>query len=558
MEVFYQNGASERLDKNHYVAAGGEGTVYRKGGKIFKIYLDAAKVIPEKKIQELAALTDPRIIKPQALVYDGRRHAIGYTMVPVDSAVSLCQLFTRAYRDRVGFTQPHATELVQNLRGGIQSCHDAGVLIVDVNEMNFLVESQRHHDVFFIDVDSYQTKSFPATAIMDSIRDRHAKQWTRETDWFSFAVLSFQLWIGIHPYKGRHPGIQGLDARMTANVSVLNRDVACPKVCYPFSVIPKNYYDWFVAVLEKGQRVEPPVAGQGVVIAVTATTKSSRHFNVEVFLRFDHDVADYESIVGMNLTTTEQELVAETPNGTYRMARPIVHAWGVIDKIHHPVVATIPGRKLVIRDLVTGQDLDVNVEAERVFGIDGRLYYKVGDSIQEIQMITTSGRTVVGFRPVCNVMPLATQCLDGVVIQDILGVPFASFFPAAGHHYQAKLMELQGYKIVAARHRAGVLVVAAAKKGRYSRFIYRFDAKYETRDCREIHDVDHAGIEFAVARGIVALVNHSGETEVFATTIGDARVKLVQDDALEDKRLFTRGDQILAGHERLLYKVSMV
>ena len=32
--------------------------------------------------------------------------------------------------------------------------------------------------------------------------------------WFAFAVVTFQLFTGIHPYKGKHPSVLDLDARM--------------------------------------------------------------------------------------------------------------------------------------------------------------------------------------------------------------------------------------------------------------------------------------------------------------------------------------------------------
>ena len=68
---------------------------------------------------------------------------------------------------------------------------------------NFLIDRDMQH-VLFIDVDSYQTAGFPATAIMDSIRDRHSSTYSAGTDWFSFAILAFQMFVGVHPYRGKH------------------------------------------------------------------------------------------------------------------------------------------------------------------------------------------------------------------------------------------------------------------------------------------------------------------------------------------------------------------
>src|SRR5207248_7337064 len=110
---------------------------------------------------------------------------------------------------------------------GVRHVHERGILIVDLNEMNFLLDASVE-EILFIDVDSYQTPGFPATALMESIRDRHAARFSQATDWFSFGIVSFQMFTGIHPYRGKHPTLTGLDARMERNVSVLNPEVAVP------------------------------------------------------------------------------------------------------------------------------------------------------------------------------------------------------------------------------------------------------------------------------------------------------------------------------------------
>lgn len=58
--------------------------------------------------------------------------------------------------------------------------------MVDLNELNVLVGSS-FVEPFMIETDSYQTPSYRATAIMDSIRDRLVPtgQFALLTDWFS-------------------------------------------------------------------------------------------------------------------------------------------------------------------------------------------------------------------------------------------------------------------------------------------------------------------------------------------------------------------------------------
>jgi len=62
----------------------------------------------------------------------------------------------------------------------------------------------------FLDVDSYQTPSFHADALMESVRDPliQNNKFTELSDWYSFGIVVFQMYIGIHPFKGRHPNFK--------------------------------------------------------------------------------------------------------------------------------------------------------------------------------------------------------------------------------------------------------------------------------------------------------------------------------------------------------------
>src|ERR1051326_6279805 len=142
----------------------------------------------QAKIDELSLLVQPNIIRPLELIIDGRNRPVGYSMRSAGKTYSLCQLFPKAFRQRNNLTPDLMLRLVRQLQTGVSHIHSRGILIVDLNEMNFLVASD-FNELFFIDVDSYQTPSFPATVLMESVRDRHAKSFSSDSDWFSFAVV---------------------------------------------------------------------------------------------------------------------------------------------------------------------------------------------------------------------------------------------------------------------------------------------------------------------------------------------------------------------------------
>ena len=201
---------------------------------------------------------------------------------------------------------------MRQLQTGVSHIHSRGILIVDLNEMNFLVAPD-FSELFFIDVDSYQTPSFPATVLMESVRDRHAKAFSSDSDWFSFAVVSFQMFVGIHRSRER---IRLFNTCLTtrrnstracsANVSVLHPGVSVPAACLPFSVIPPNYLDWYRAVFEQGKRLPPPQAVQAVIAVAgppVGHSIASRRFEVREVREFDSEIIWHDGVI----TATEQK-----------------------------------------------------------------------------------------------------------------------------------------------------------------------------------------------------------------------------------------------------------
>ncbi|MFT5683915.1 MAG: DNA-binding helix-hairpin-helix protein with protein kinase domain, partial [Myxococcota bacterium] len=251
------------LTRADFAGAGGQASVYARGDTAYKVYTDPTHAIPASRIQALSSLSDPRILRPQRLLLR-RTTPVGYTMRYLPDATPLCAAFPRAYRDRHGITRDNVVACMADLAGLIEQVHAAGALIVDLNPMNILLDDAGAPHL--IDVDSWQLPGFPATAIQDAIRDRHAPPgvFSEGTDWFSFAVVCFQALIGIHPFKGRHASVKGIDDRMKAGISALSGAVRLPGVCYPLDHLPPSWRAWMTDVFHHHVRTPPP--------AHTATT----------------------------------------------------------------------------------------------------------------------------------------------------------------------------------------------------------------------------------------------------------------------------------------------
>ncbi|MCK5616441.1 hypothetical protein KAR91_82020, partial [Candidatus Pacearchaeota archaeon] len=271
-KVFIKDVGNATLKDNNFVGSGGEAAVHKQGGHAIKVYHDVGKTLPKKKIIELGVIKPTNVLKPLHSVYDiNTNNLIGYAMQFVDDTHPICKLFTKSFRNKHNISHKMIYKLVNSIQETTAAIHSDKCLIVDFNEMNLLT-SNDFKIPYFIDVDSYQTPSFPATALMASIRDYSSPegQFSVYTDWFAFGIMAFQLYIGIHPFKGRHPNYKPGEwqKRMEDGISVFDKDVQLPPVCNPFAVIPPRHKAWLIDTFVKNNRSEPPRIDSSAPIAM--------------------------------------------------------------------------------------------------------------------------------------------------------------------------------------------------------------------------------------------------------------------------------------------------
>jgi serine/threonine protein kinase len=537
-------GKAISLGRRDFLASGGEGSVYVKRNVAYKIYADPTRMIPAGKIQELSALADKRIIKPEDVIFS-RRKPIGYTMRFVKDTYALCQLFTKAFKDRHRLTPNMCLDLVKAMQKTVRHVHEKDILIVDLNEMNFLSD-RKFRNIFFIDVDSYQTRSYPATALMESVRDRHGPQgqFNEGTDWFSFAIVTFQLLIGIHPYKGKHPSIKGLDKRMENNVSVFSKGVRVPKSCLPFKVIPPSYKKWYEAVFEKGLREPPPRddVSKAVAVPMTRVIAGSNKFEMKELFECKwgiHRFASHmqsECLIGDGICFDRRHYLAIDP------------PFSVAFHGSTPIAAQIRNGKIELTNVRMQKKIASDVVAEKIMAYDG------GENILEVQFFGSEAQPVVGQKLVGKVLPQATHLFHGVAIQNLLGTYYASTFPDEGQCVQQRLAFLDGYRIIEAKYEKGVLMVIGTKKGKYDRFVFDMT----TEELRTIKDVSNVGLNFTVRdNGICVCINEQDQVEVFHKNKVN-KLKIIDDPTIHGgMRLFTDGARILFADGKKLYSFKM-
>lgn len=577
MKVTVKGQGDVTLTQQHFVATGGQASVYIRDGVAYKIYTDPKDAIPADKFHSLAAIQDPCVIKPSQLLLGPKNAAIGYNMAAVAESWSLCQLFTKAFRDREHVTNDHIVDLASKLRGHVSNVHAAGVVIVDLNELNLLV-SKAFDETYLIDVDSYQTPGYPATVIMPSVRDWSSKSFTPLSDWFSFGVLAFQLFVGIHPYKGTHAASANiekdkrLEHRMRNHISAFRSDVSLPKCCYSFDAMPQVFRDWLKAVLDEGKRLAPPDPKGGVVATIlTAAVRalvSTGKLTISRVRGFaGWQVSSYVESGSYTLALVRKE--AETRvqlndlvvGGKLPELAQGTTLLGFTPKRDLPIALHLHQGKLTFINLKPRVVETLLLHADEIAKSGERFYARSGTRVLEVEFSELSDDKVIvsASHSVADVLSMASHLYEGCAIQNMLGSVFVSLFPRSHAGYQVRVKELDAYKIVEAKFDGKVLMVLGAKGGKYDRLVFRFDDDYAEYDLRVVSDVTPMGLNFiTLASGICVSLTEEETLEAFSSRKGAAGTRVVEDPALgNDLRLikvegaagFARGDRV--------YKVSL-
>jgi hypothetical protein len=565
------------LTQSNYVAGGGEGDVYVKGIVGFKIYHDPTKMIPLGKIQELAVLSDPRINKPQTPLVDAKGKPIGYTMQFYKDCWALCQLFPRDFRNRNGITHDMSGHLVMKMREGIDAVHKTGILIVDLNELNFLV-TKRFDDVRFIDVDSWQTPRHPATAIMSSIRDwrNQASPFSPESDWWSFGIVSFQMFIGMHPFKGRYKGPEDkfktklptddpaddfavTRRRMEAGVSVFRKDVGVPAAAYPFDVIPPSWRAWYEALFEKGVRCAPPLdfGAPFIIIPKTVTVAGTDKLDISEMFEMDGNI--------LGMWSDGTRLVIATPKGVF------VDRHRFADTPKTPVVAFSPrsGHPILMdgtgsdsgfptTNLDTSTGSQIGMAFSEMACTDGRAYVRATDQVHEVILTDAGNQVIPSTKETVRILEHATKLFPGVVIQKMLGATYVSLLVESGKAIQVRMKDLDGHKIVDAKLDKGVLMVIGVKRGQYDRFVFRF-APDDTYDVRVIKDVATHDLNFVTLdSGVCVCINEEEDLEVFSARKDSQTMKVIQDPIIAgDMKLGKHAGSVVFAKGNKVFKMRM-
>lgn len=251
------------VDITREINRGGEGAIYEHPlhkDQVIKLYHTNGNLSPQV-LQELMRLPD-NFIKPLELFYEKNGKLKGLSMKYLDTKklVLLSNIFSKASAQKQGFVTKTLQDIWGNMVISIMDAHKLGVVVGDLNPYNIFVSTKG--EVYFIDVDSFQTPSRPHSGVqLPEIVDMVFPKITEQSDYFAACVIVFQLFTHVHPYKGTHRNIRSLAERMVKRISILSgdKDLIIPSFYEPFasSIVEKDFY----SVFQADKRFLPNIGG---------------------------------------------------------------------------------------------------------------------------------------------------------------------------------------------------------------------------------------------------------------------------------------------------------
>lgn len=560
------------LGPQHFMASGGEATVYRATGTVVKLYTDPTKMSQpgmQEKLMLLAALQHEDIVAPCNLVLDSRGEPIGYYMDFVEGGEPLSSIFTNDFRQRTGFGDKEASLLVDRMLRVMAFAHQSDAIMVDPNELNWttVLAVSPARDPRALDVDSWLTPGHrpPTIPMMASIRDWHSPKVGRETDRFALAVVTFQVYTGTHPYKGTLDGFKrsDLEGRMKANASVFTPGVSLNLAVRDFNCIPGSLLGWYQAVFEQGERSEPPSPLQ------TGVTAPARQVKVARVITTAAGTLKYQRLLDLPgdpiirifpcgvVLTRSLKLIDVTSSRQIGTARE--EACELVKADDGWLLAEDGGAARYVfidRKSLQEQELSVNLNALRLVRYQNRLFGVTEQGLAELHL-KQFARPVLSVGQTWQATMNATHWYDGVGVLNAMGSIFLIVPFGADSCAQVRVRELDDVHVVAAK--AGprfVSVIAIDKSGDYRKIEFTFNRLYGSY---EVWTGEADGPELNMSllpRGVAATVVRDGELVIFVPTSGQVN-RVADKDVATTMLLGNLDDTVVFIRDGQLWRVSL-
>ena len=561
------------LRPTNYVTTGGEASIYRLNHDIVKVFTDPHKMSADKmteKVGILSKLKHKFIINPLGIVEDDKHNPIGYYMTFAEGE-PLSRVFTTAFRQRDGFNDQDSIQLVHNMREVPIFAHANGAVLVDANELNWLMRRDPQPEPRICDVDSWQIGTrWPARVIMPSIRDFHSNVFDERSDWFSWGIVTFQIFTGIHPYKGRHDGYKmtELERRMRDNVSVFNKDVHLNAAVRDFNCIPGPLLSWYEKVFEHGERTIPPspldkTQTTTIIRQMRVATTASGALVFEIILPAAGNpvVRVYPCGVALRANGTLVELQGKIPLRMITFnGKPCSPAAEIVRTGRGYLIADQGNFKYITAEME--KDLTLTANTYGVLRSGNRMFAITDSGLTELNLMELNSfgpdpNPVLALGQTWQILRNSTEWFQGVGVQNSLGAKYL-IIPFGDKAVSfLRTPELDDVTVVNAR--AGyrfASVVALDKNGDYQKLEFCLDADHGKYTLWQ-GPTDTPEINLAILpSGVCATIVQDGELAIFVPANG--KVNKVADKKIQtDMLLGTWGDAVVYVQNGELSRVKM-
>ncbi len=565
-DVYVRGSGRVVFARDDFMSAGGQAKVYKKGNIAYKVFHSTDEMIPEAKIQELQVLDNPHIIKPLDILLTKDNIPVGFTSSWVNG-ISICKVFVTGFRKRNSITDNHTLKLVKNIAETTSYIHRNNCIVRDGNQLNYLVSSD-WVTPYFIDVNAWKTPSYPADAIMSTVRDwLNPDEVSELADWYAFAVLSFWLFVGVHPYMGNHPNYKQknieemIKIRALDKVWALDSEVTIAPNARVNS-IPNHYLDWYSAIFKDGVRCAPPDQ-PGVIVKIpmgpTIITGTNHFVTKEI-----------EKVSGNIIWVSHMDgnMVIKTPEYVYinsqgHVSKKDTHIT-FCDLKQVPIFSNIVDGKLEHNSLTSTIRKIVSPDATELMTVGNHLFYRYGDKLVELEMTYAPGLDRI--HPIAKTdwtIMSNSEIYAGVIFQNMLGNIYITIpIPCVNDLtslIEKKIPELSKCKIIDAKHKNNVVAIFIIENNNYKILVLRFDEDYNTYDYREIQCSNIGDINMAsLDNGTTVLIPEDGIIELFSNRPFANDVTRIQDDKIiTDMRLCNVGNRAMFFQDNKLYTITM-
>lgn len=554
MDIILEGKGRITLRQSDHVATGGEGSIYKSGNLAIKIYHDVKKVAwndIDNKIKFFRQYKNQAIIAPIDRVTDIKGDIIGFYM-PYSEGESLVRYFTNDYRKQMGFKDD--ISLVESIKQIVEYAHGNNAIMIDANELGYIVKGIEPK---ILDVDSWvlDNKIPPTIAVMPSIRDWHTKGFNQSSDWFAWAVVTFQVFTGIHPYKGTLDGYKlgELEKRMQDNASVFSKGIRLNRSVRDFNIIPAPLLDWYVNVFSSNNRSIPPspsdkgISTTGYARTLYASITQTGSIVLEKLLDTDGIIKVFPCGVALlkngtliDLSTKRILMVSSIDCSIIK----VINGWLVYDGKFHYLT------------LSTKMELNINLNINKILTFENRLFAINGGKLTEIILTDLGNKQLLGLGQSWNVMELSTKWFDGIGVQDVLGSAYLTLPFGDNAVVNLKVPELDGILPInaVAGHRF-VTLLGMNKNGEYVKSEIYLSENYSSyRYWGAVTDTPELNIAI-LPKGVCATIVKDGELTIFVPS--NANIRKVVDNQLLGIDLYRWDNAVIGLLNGSIWKISI-